>query len=326
MINYLHGDCRDVLKTLDGESVHCCVTSPPYWGLRDYGVVGQLGLEKTPEEYVQNLLDVFTEVMRVLRRDGTLWLNLGDSYSGSGKGQHSDGWHDPKKSKTDGMKLENGVIPQGLKPKDLVGIPWRVAFALQSSGWFLRCDIIWSKPNPMPESVLDRPTRAHEYIFLLTRSKKYYYDHQIIMEDAVTDESRPDGVVRDREYGYESKQRKLRESKKRGEFMGKTKDMKGREAFRAVRVKRNKRSVWEVASQPYADAHFAVFPSELIRPCILAGCPDGGTVLDPFAGSGTTGLIAEQEGRNAILIELNDAYIKLQRKRTAQTSLLSSVS
>lgn len=325
MIQHLHGDCRHVLKTLDSGSIHCCITSPPYWGLRDYGVEGQLGLENTPDEYTRNLVDVFREVMRVLRNDGTLWLNLGDSYAGSGKGQYSDGEHDPKKSKTDGMVLENGIVPSGLKPKDLVGIPWRVAFALQDDGWFLRCDIIWSKPNPMPESVTDRPTRAHEYIFLLAKSKQYYYDHQIIMEDAVTDENRPDGVVREREYGYDSKQKKLRESRKRGEFSGKTKDMKGREAFRAVRVKRNKRSVWEVGSKPYADAHFAVFPPDLIRPCILAGCPQGGTVLDPFAGSGTTGFVAEQEGRHAILIELNAEYIELQRKRTAQTSLLTEM-
>lgn len=326
MIHYLHGDCREVLKTLDRESIHCCVTSPPYWGLRDYGVVGQLGLEESPDDYAQNLVEVFGEVMRVLRSDGTLWLNLGDSYSGSGKGQHSDGQHDPKKSKTVGMRLDGGVVPHGLKAKDLVGIPWRIAFALQAAGWFLRCDIIWSKPNPMPESVLDRPTRAHEYIFLLTRSKKYYYDYQAIMEDAVTDEDRPDGIVRDREYGYDSKQKKLRENDKSQAFIKKTEDIKARDAFRPVRVKRNKRSVWEVASQPYTGAHFAVFPSELIRPCILAGCPEGGIVLDPFAGSGTTGLIAEQEGRHAILIDINEKYVQLQRRRTAQTSLLSPVS
>lgn len=299
MNDILQGNSLDVLKTLPDQSVHCCVTSPPYYGLRDYGADGQLGLESTPEEYVSNMVDVFREVRRVLRDDGTLWLNLGDTYSGSGNGaaHYPDSVNGTKQSTNKGTvdkpNIPRGRIPDGLKPKDLVGIPWRVAFALQADGWYLRSDIIWHKPNPMPESVTDRPTKAHEYIFLLSNSERYYYDHEAIKEDAI--------------YGG------LREDKPRGSFQGKFEDM----AFRAIREKRNKRTVWTVTTQPYSEAHFAVYPPKLIEPCILAGCPVGGTVLDPFFGSGTTGEVAIRHNRNFIGIELNPEYIKIARKRLA---------
>jgi DNA modification methylase len=325
MIEYLQGDCREVLKTLPEKSIHCCVTSPPYWGLRDYGVDGQLGMENTPEEYVQNMVQVFCEVKRVMRDDGTLWLNLGDSYCGTGnKGSHVDP-KNPECRNAQMLALNNKV--DGLKSKDLVGIPWRVAFALQSDGWYLRSDIIWHKPNPMPESVTDRCTKSHEYIFLLSKNAKYYYDCDAIKEQSTTSENRPHGVVRDREYGYDSKQSKLKNAKK---LAAKQRDVSvcsgGIEHSTlgiSAEIARNKRSVWTVPTSPYSGAHFAVFPPDLIRPCIMAGCPDGGTVLDPFGGSGTTALVAEQEGKNAILIELNEKYVELSKGRTSQTSLLS---
>lgn len=214
----INGDCLEVLKTLPDKYINCCVTSPPYWGLRDYGVKNQLGLESTPEEYVDNMVKVFRAVRRVLKDEGTLWLNLGDSYSGSGKGPAGNlGLNHNERhleSKT------GGIVPQGLKPKDLVGIPWRVAFALQQDGWYLRQDIIWHKPNPMPESVTDRCTKSHEYIFLLSKSQKYYYDADVIKEEAVCGESRPDGIKRDRLLNYDSKEGRLRPSKKKRRVRG----------------------------------------------------------------------------------------------------------
>jgi len=325
MIKHLHGDCREVLKNLEPQSVNCCVTSPPYFGLRDYGVDGQLGMEETPEEYVQNMIDVFREVKRVLRDDGTIWINLGDSYAGSGKGQTKEGAKDPKQPKLDGMKLSINVIPTGCKSKDLIGIPWMVAFALRADGWYLRSDIIWHKLNPMPESVTDRPTKSHEYIFLLSKSQQYYYDHEAIKERSTTFENRPHGVVRDREYDYDSKQKAM--GRKSGNSEDCDKAFLGHAPTNYARCgeteTRNKRSVWSMASAPFKGAHFAVFPPDLIRPCILAGCPPKGTVIDCFGGSGTTALVSEQEGRDCILIELNEAYIELQKERTSQTSLLS---
>ena len=265
------GDCTSVLKTLDANTFNTCVTSPPYWGLRDYGEDAQLGLEQTPEEYVENMVKVFSEVKRVLRDDGTLWLNLGDSYYNyrPGKGQYV-----PKQtvSKTrQDLPMEVGRRAnklEGLKEKDLVGIPWRVAFALQADGWYLRQDIIWNKPNPMPESVRDRCTKSHEYIFLLSKNKKYYYDHEAIKEPTVN--------------GTEWK---------------------------------NKRSVWNVSLKPYKEAHFATYPPDLIEPCILAGCPDNGQVLDPFGGAGTTGMVAQRNNRNCTMIELNPEYADIADKR-----------
>jgi len=300
-MNYkvLQGDCIESLKTLDDESVNCCVTSPPYWGLRDYGETNQLGLEETPEEYVANMVKVFSEVKRVLTKDGTLWLNLGDSYYNyrPGKGQSlikqtvSNTKQDlPVECSRRGNKI------QGLKEKDLVGIPWRVAFALQADGWYLRQDIIWHKPNPMPESVADRCTKSHEYVFLLSKSSKYYYDHEAIMEEA-SYKDQPRGGSKNR---YEQH-----------EFGGDNK----------IYNTRNKRSVWTVNTRPYPEAHFATYPKKLIRPCIKAGCPQGGVVLDPFGGSGTTAEVANELQRDAILCELNPKYCELIEKRLSLTQM-----
>ena len=317
MNNILQGNVNDKLKEIESDSVQCVVTSPPYWGLRDYGTDGQLGLEETPEEYVEKMVKVFREIKRVLKKDGTVWLNLGDSYSSGGRtsttnqslrGNKNYGVTRPKPNKE-------------IKPKDLIGIPWRVAFALQADGWYLRQDIIWHKPAPMPESVTDRCTKAHEYIFLLSKSAKYYYDNDAIAERATCGESRPDGIARDRMLDYDSKEKKLRPSKKRGEFGGKWKDMKGQEAFRAVRETRNRRSVWTINTQPYREAHFAVFPQKLPELCIKAGSREGDIILDPFFGSGTTGYVAQKLGRRWIGIELNEEYIKIANKRFAQQDL-----
>ena len=259
----------------------------------------QLGLEATPEEYVSNLAEVFREVRRVLRNDGTLWLNLGDSYAtgGGAVGRCPGGGEQGERFLRQGhINTQPNRMPiPGLKPKDLVGIPWRVAFALQADGWWLRSDIIWNKPNPMPESVTDRPTKAHEYIFLLTKSARYYYDAEAIAEVSV----------------YDGAQR----SQPRGDFSGKGAAKPGLEPFRSVGPTRNKRTVWTVTTKPYAEAHFATFPTKLIEPCVLAGCPEGGTVLDPFAGSGTTGMVALRAGRRFIGIELNPEYCEMARHR-----------
>ena len=279
-------DCLKGLKQLPDNSINCCVTSPPYWGLRDYGVEGQLGLESTPEEYVAKMVEIFREVRRVLRDDGTLWLNLGDSYASGGMSNPSS------KSTLSGGKDLGAAdysitrkVPNGLKPKDLVGIPWMVAFALRADGWYLRQDIIWHKPNPMPESVKDRCTKAHEYIFLLSKSRKYYYDHEAIKEPAAYD-GRKDtllkgspkyekGVVPGQVvHSMAAKGHERWKKNERGEYV------------------KNKRSVWTIPTKPFKEAHFAIFPEKLIEPCILAGCPEGGIVLDPFMGSGTTAVVA----------------------------------
>ncbi len=368
------GDCREVMAAMAPESVHCVVTSPPYWGLRDYGTatwVGgdegcdhkdkpthrnigfnerygratgdlkqetsqersykgtcgkcgatqhdlALGLEPTPEAFVANMVDVFREVRRVLRKDGTLWLNLGDSYAAQGAGA-AYGWTNGKTSERDKETMsayKAGALPPGLKPKDLVGIPWRVAFALQADGWYLRSDIIWSKPNPMPESVTDRPTKAHEYLFLLTKSARYYYDADAVREDALqTDPSDP-GYRPAKIRGYANHQ-----SKADGTELGVASFLStpGRSLYRSGY--RNLRSVWSIATEPYPGAHFATFPRKLVEPCVKAGCPEGGTVLDPFAGSGTTGMVAQALGRRAVLIDLNGEYLVQAMARNAQTPL-----
>jgi DNA modification methylase len=302
----INGDCLNILKTLSDKSINCCVTSPPYYGLRDYGVAGQVGLEDTPDEYVNKLVEIFREVRRVLRDDGTLWMNLGDSYCANATGSQGDG----KSTIAGGLKnqIEAGKRPNkkgdGLKPKDLIGIPWMVAFALRADGWYLRSDIIWSKPNPMPESVQDRPTKAHEYIFLLSKSQSYYYDNEAIAEAAI----------------YAGDDRGSRTDNRRGTMCN---SMSGVTGFT-----RNKRTVWTVTTKPYAEAHFATYPPDLIQPCVLAGCPEGGTVLDPFNGSGTTGQVALQNGRKYIGIELNSEYIELTKRRlskvTQQPSLFTA--
>jgi DNA modification methylase len=353
----LCGDALTELRKLPNEAVHCCVTSPPYWGLRDYGVPGQLGLERTPEEYVAKMVEVFREVRRVLRSDGTLWLNLGDSYAGSGRGGNPEGseWSGFMGNKAreksamphlHSQAIEAGAIgrnwvkpPPGLKPKDLVGIPWRVAFALQSDGWWLRQDIIWAKPNPMPESVTDRCTKAHEYIFLLSKSAKYFYDAEAVREAAkYREDARPFGDAGGNRHGDEKSEYDPRASwkgsafhlgktaehqqgwasKKRGEFNGKTNALPGREAFRAFTFTRNLRSVWTITTKPFKEAHFATFPPEIPERCIKAGSPVGGVVLDPFFGAGTTGMVAKRLGRDFIGIELNPEYVKMARSRIAK--------
>ena len=344
----IEGDCIEGMRRLEGQSVNCVVTSPPYFGLRDYGHDGQIGLEASPDAFVAKLVEVFREVRRVLRDDGTVWLNLGDSYSGAGpsgasyqskttmerEGKSSDGAFRISKSLAQrGLTYaEKKPIPTpGLKAKDLIGIPWRVAFALQADGWYLRQDIIWHKPNPMPESVRDRCTKAHEYIFLLSKAERYYFDSGAMQEPAVTnDQRRPYGSKgawdmdgRPEEQRPNGKPRSARDSFKR-EGSKREQTIPGqdygthrpdREESEYDTSTRNRRSVWTVATKPYKGAHFATFPPDLIRPCILAGCPKDGTVLDPFGGSGTTALVALEEGRKAVLCELNTDYIALAHKR-----------
>lgn len=326
------GDCRLMLKHLPEQSVNTCVTSPPYWGLRDYGHEDQIGLERTPDDYIQTMVNVFREVRRVLRDDGTLWLNLGDTYNayngGAGPGSKLS-----KNQTEQRPKLETGYGLQckTLKPKDLIGIPWRVALALQADGWWLRQDIIWHKPNPMPESVRDRCTKSHEYIFLLSKSERYYFNCEAIKEDSVTNDTRrPYGSKgsweldgRDESKRPNGQQRKPRVSAAKGSFNGKTEAMAdtGQNAFRAITEKRNKRSVWTVTLKSYKGAHFATYPEDLIEPCVMAGCPEGGTVLDPFIGSGTTAAVARRSGCKFVGFELNPEYLALAEKRFVQGSL-----
>lgn len=346
MIRFLHGDCRVLLRTLAAESAQCCVTSPPYWGLRDYGtgtwdggeagcdhrddsrhqiqgatsaragrsnteaqrnetfrdicgkcgalrIDAQLGLERTPEGYVANMVDVFREVRRVLRDDGTLWLNLGDSYSNAGTRQGNRGDSLGAERQDDCRRFYAPTVP-GLKNKDLVGIPWHVAFALQADGWYLRSDIIWHKPNPMPESVRDRTTKSHEYVFLLTKNERYYYDADAIAEPAAF----PNGMN-----GNSPVKSPYGQGFAAGRSDGSTDGT------------RNARSVWTITTKPYSGAHFAVMPPELAERCIKAGSKPGDTILDPFAGAGTTGLVADRLGRGAVLIDLKADYIEMGRHR-----------
>lgn len=270
-VKILVGDVRDKLSELPEASVRCVVTSPPYWGLRDYGQEDQLGAEDTPELYVQNLVEIFREVRRVLADDGTVWLNIGDSYVGTG---HKGDARDPKYGEgRNGQKIALNNKVAGLKSKDLIGIPWKVAFALQADGWYLRQDIIWSKPNAMPEPVRDRCTRSHEYVFLLSKSRTYFYDHEAVKEPT-TDGS----------------------------------------------ALRNRRDVWSINTQPFKGAHFAVFPEALVEPCVSAGSAVGDTVLDPFCGSGTTGVVAQRLGRDFVGVELNPEYAEIALKRIGVSS------
>ena len=298
-MNYTQCGSALALPYADGIA-QTCVTSPPYYGLRDYGTAGQIGLEQTPAAYVAQIVAAMREVWRVLRDDGTLWLNIGDSYA-------NNGVSDPSKvGGFTGARIRAGAkgtmdsrpraIPDGLKPKDLMGIPWRVAFALQDDGWYLRSDIIWAKPNPMPESVTDRPTKAHEYVFMLSKAPRYFYDAAAIAEPS----GGANGSSFTSEYDRETKP---------GLGMGERKEA----------ATRNARSVWTIATQPYSGAHFATMPPELARRCILAGSRPGDIVLDPFAGSGTTAMVALQNGRRAIGTELNPKYLRLQDDRTQVT-------
>jgi DNA modification methylase len=322
------GDTREGLRQFAAQGIRAqtCVTSPPYWGLRDYGHAGQIGLEPTPDAYVATMVDVFRLVRDVLADDGTLWLNLGDSYSGAGpsgasypskstlerEGKARDGSF--AISKTLGARgmtyADKKPIPAaGLKAKDLCGIPWRVAFALQADGWYLRSDIIWHKPNPMPESVTDRPTKAHEYLFLLAKSERYYYDAAAIYEAATS--SLP--VV-----NKETRSRNRMEATAAGR---EGKDDYGSIGYSGDGSSRNRRSVWSITTEPYADAHFAVMPTALVEPCIAAGSRVGDVVLDPFMGSGTVAAVAQNLGRRWIGCELNQEYAAMIRRRSAQQGL-----
>jgi DNA modification methylase len=314
-----HGDVIECLREMPDGIAQTCVTSPPYWGLRDYGADGQIGLEATPDEYVDRIVEVFREVRRVLRDDGTLWLNLGDSYAAD-----RGGTYQPAETLAGGIggKMPDGVKTNrgrgsghqpsraasrfGLKHKDLVGIPWRVAFALQADGWYLRSDIIWAKPNPMPESVTDRPTKSHEYVFLLSKSARYYYDAEAIKEPSLN------LGVTDIRFG--------------GSKYGDSDDPKHATKSGNTYVdsgKRNARSVWRIATKPYAEAHFATFPIELPERCIKAGSREGDTILDPFIGSGTTAWVARHLGRQSVGCELNADYLEIAARRLSQQSLLA---
>jgi DNA modification methylase len=313
-VTLLQGDCLAVLKGLPDRSIQCCVTSPPYYGLRDYGVDGQIGLEETPEAYISKLVAVFREVKRVLKDDGTLWVNMGDSYAGgnqtgrndNGRPEKGHGWAEYDIKRTKVKKVVGDV-----KQKDLLGVPWMLAFALRADGWWLRSDIIWAKPNPMPESVTDRPTKSHEYIFLLAKAQHYYCDMEAIKEPAAYDGRKDEqfkGAIKSYDGVMPNGQPQSFAQNGHARW---NKDENG------LRV-RNKRDVWTVTTKPYKGAHFATFPPDLIEPCILAGSRIGDTVLDPFNGSGTTGAVAIKHNRNYIGIELNPDYIKLTEERLKQ--------
>lgn len=329
------GDAIKNLAKLPAESVHMCVTSPPYYGLRNYGVDGQIGLEESVEEYISKMIDVFREVRRVLRSDGTLWLNIGDSYAGSGKGRNANGIYSSAKCKESiGQRngtLHKSVVTGEYKRKDLFGIPWLLAFALRADGWYLRQDIIWYKPNCMPESSRDRCTKSHEYIFLLSKSPKYYFDYQAIKEPAVGFNNVPPAGSK----GTLKPNSRLRKGNAKtfrgGSVYTGNKSFNNSECHERESHGnrenetglRNKRSVWSIATKGYKGAHFATFPPALIEPCILAGSPIGGVVLDPFFGSGTTGEVALQHNRDFIGIELNPEYCSLAQERLSGTQILS---
>ena len=293
------GNCLDKLQEIPENSIHCCVTSPPYFNLRDYLNDEQIGQEETPEEFIESLVEVFRGVKRVLRDDGTLWVNIGDTYSRGNRGKvvppagvAATKNDDIKYGGLETPKLNSHPV---IKQKDLIGIPWRLAFALQTDGWYLRSEIIWHKPNPMPESVKDRPTRAHEHIFLLSKNEKYYYDAESIKTDSTTTSSRKTPHKRTTQAGFDKEY-----------------------------TKANKRDVWSVPVKSYPGAHFATYPTELIEPCVLAGCPVDGVVLDPFSGSGTTGVVACQKNRSYIGIELNPDYAKLSEERLSKEAALEN--
>jgi DNA modification methylase len=376
-IQLIQGDCLEEIKKLPDQSVQCCVTSPPYYGLRDYGMDGQIGLEQTPEEYVAKLVEIFREVRRVLKDDGTLWLNLGDSYAHSLRQAGEE--HAGELSRKSKGIIKEGYRPlqEGYKEKDLIGIPWMVAFALRDDGWWLRSDIIWNKTNPMPESVQDRPMKSHEYIFLFSKNggksliwkaadteewsynpdiseklfdddnKKYvprwkgydyYYDNIAILEPANFDGRKDTYCKGSNKYkngtqtfakeAHERWPNKIRGFKTKDQLEDQNPQHHGNDIdcyYQDGLPARNKRDVWTISTQPYKEAHFATYPQKLIEPCILAGCPMGGVVLDPFNGAGTTGVVCLQFGRKYIGIELNPQYIKLSEKRFTNTQLQFSL-
>lgn len=325
-VQILIGDCREMLRALPADSVQCVVTSPPYWGLRDYGVAGQLGMEATYQEHVAAMVEVFRDVRRVLRPDGTLWMNYGDTYASSINGRSAA---DTKAAGGDDRTFRDkpfSTVQGVLKPKDLCGIPWRVAFALQDDGWYLRQDIIWHKPNPMPESVRDRCTKAHEYIFMLTKSGRYFYDADAIAEPAIyagltgQDES---GFKDPKKFNGKHSDKQRGHGRRHAGFNERWDAMSRQDQCSGMR---NKRSVWSVPTRPFSEAHFATFPPEIPEICIKAGSKPGDTILDPFGGAGTTGLVADRLGRNAILIELNPQYAEMARRRiTSDAPLFSTV-
>lgn len=287
-------DAVEFLKTLPDNSIDCCVTSPPYYNLREYGVDGQIGLEETPLQYLDRIVDVFSEVHRVLKSKGTLWLNIGDTYNGTKLGNTNSKWAYINSDSWQKKKYK------GCKHKDLLGIPWMVAFALRDKvGFYLRNDIIWAKDNCMPESVTDRCTKSHEYIFLFAKSEKYYFDYEAIQEDSVCKDDKRFNQGR---FCYEDKRKEGR-------------DNNIQQSFVSIRDKRNKRDVWHVNTRPDTCAHFAVYPEKLVEPCILAGCPKDGIVLDPFMGSGTTARVAKRFGRHYTGSELNPEYIQIIEKK-----------
>jgi len=301
----LCGDALEMLRTLPDNSVHCCVTSPPYYALRDYGVDGQIGREDTPAQYVARLTDVFSEVRRVLRPSGTLWLNIADTYAG--KGNQGDSVDPKYPNGRTGQTVAINRRVEGCKAKDMIGIPWMLAFALRDSGWYLRSDIIWQKANPMPESCKDRPSRCYEHVFLLTKSRSYYYDAAAIAEPVA--ESTPMRM-----------RRKFGKNKYSAGIPGQAHQhlndyRPNGYAEEDIPLLRNKRDVWQINSVPYKGAHFAAYPPKLVETCLLAGCPQDGIVLDPFLGSGTTAAVAKQMGRHYIGIELNPDYCELAKQR-----------
>lgn len=316
----LIGTCQKRMQEIGAGSVYCCVTSPPYFGLRDYGHEDQIGNEMLVEKYVENLVEVFREVRRVLRDDGTLWLNLGDSYANGGRATRATDAKLPSRS----MDVRP-ADPTGIKPKDLIGVPWRVAFALQADGWYLRQDIIWHKPNPMPESVRDRCTKAHEYLFLLSKSERYYFDSEAIKEPlAESSIARLSQSTLDAQSGSDRVPGKTNGRMKAvgprigGNKYGDSQDPllhSGKSWSADEKLTRNKRSVWTITTKPFKGSHFATFPPDLIEPCILAGCPEGEAVLDPFGGSGTTAGVAVKHGRRAVLCELNPDYAAMIERR-----------
>ena len=341
------GDVLAVLRSLPDQSAHCCVTSPPYFGLRDYGVEGQIGLEATPEEYISRLMGVFIEVRRVLRDDGTVWLNIGDSYAGSGKGgNYLKGKQASNRgSQSIGSLYTSNLISRknriktvfqqagSVKKKDLIGISWMLAFALREEGWYLRQDIIWSKPNPMPESVTDRCTRSHEHIFLMSKKSRYYFDQKEILEPISTatvarlrqDIANQNGSNRvpgktngPMKAVSRSGNKEHKDATRRGRPSGSGSNLCGSIPWEGAM--RNKRDVWIVTTRPYKGAHFATFPHDLIRPCILAGCPERGVVIDPFFGTGTVGEVAQKFGRKWVGIELVPEYCELARERIGDCS------
>ena len=309
MIKYLEGNCIDKMKELEDNSIDCVVSSPPYFGLRDYGVDGQFGLEKTYQDYLANTVKVFETFKPKLKDTATIWWNVGDSYNqNQSAGDRVSKYS--KKQKTNqgnlGFKIES---QKNLKVKDLLMIPNRVAIALQDAGWYIRSEIIWHKPNPMPESVRDRPTSSHEKIWLITKNKKYYYDADAIKE--------PQKLISIQRAGRDTWNSKIGAGKWSMKLAAhKQLDKKVFDTYKSGKIPmRNKRNVWTVSTKPFKEAHFATFPKGLIEPCIKAGCPEGGIVLDPFAGAGTTGLVAKENNRDAILIELNKEYLAMAKKR-----------